>query len=234
MFFTIVTVIVVSIILITLLDISSTNKITQQNIEFIKDVYDRSTEHYQNKLKQLMDWHIAYHHPFLVERSYKIHTPTGKINDDRFAIFIDLGAFLTQDGHIYQKKWLEFSTIINIPLEIEKKCIDSMLKGEQQVDLIWGLDPLEEKEKIYLEYPSKGLIESYIVEDQEVTDRYEYIKRKTNRSCFKFMYTRTNRKGEKDSFHYVLTNPIQKDNKTIYVISYSPSSETKTYYYRYQ
>lgn len=230
----IVIVTLVSIILITLLDISSTNKITQQNIEFIKDIYECSTEHYRKKLQQLIDWHIAYHHPFLVERSYKIHTPTSKINDSRFAIFIDLDAFILKDRSIHQKKWLEFSNIINIPLEIEQKCIDSIVKGEQQVDFIWGLDPLEEKEKIYLEYPSKGLIESYIVENSEITDKYEYIKKKTDSSRYKFMYTRRNRKGEKDSFHYVLTNPIYKDNKIIYVVSYSPSSETTTYYYRFQ
>lgn len=225
---------IVTIILITLLDISSTNKITQQNIEFIKDIYDRSTEHYKKKIQQLIDWHIAYHHPFIVERSYKIHTPTRKINDSRFAIFIDLDAFLTKDKYIDEKKWLEFSKIIDIPLEIEQKCIDSMIKGEEQVDFIWGLDPLEEKEKIYLEYPSKGLIESYIVQDGEVTDKYEYIKRKTDSSRFKFMYTRTSSDGLKDSFHYVLSEPLIKDNKTIYVVSYSPFSETQTYYYRFQ
>lgn len=221
-------------ILITLLDISSINRITDKNIEFIKDVYDRSTDHYKKKLKQLMDWHKAYHHPFLVERSYKVHIPTGKINDDRFAIFIDLGAFLIKDGYIDEKKWLEFSTIIDMPIEIEKKCITCMIKREEQVDFIWGLDPLEEKEKIYLEYPSKGLIESYIVEDNEVTDRYEYTKRKTYSSRFKFMYTRTTSKGIQDSFHYVLSEPIYKDNKTIYIISHSPSSETITYYYRFE
>ncbi len=226
--------ILVSIILITLLDISSKYKITHQNIEFIKDIYERSTEHYQRKIKQLMDWHIVYHHPFLVERSYKIHNPTGKINNYRFAIFTDLNAFVTKEQKINQKKWLEYSNIINIPIEIEKKCIDSMLKGEEEVDLIWGLDPLEQKEKIYLEYPSRGLIESYIINGDEVTDRYEYIKRKTNSSRFKFMYIRRNRKGESDSYHYVLTNPIQKENKTIYIISYSPSSKTTTFYYRYQ
>ena len=70
-------------IIITLLDLSSTIQITNQNIEFIKDIYEKSTEHYKIKLQQLIDWHKAYHHPFLVERSYKIHVPTNKINNDR-------------------------------------------------------------------------------------------------------------------------------------------------------
>ena len=48
------------------------------------------------------------------------------------------------------------------------------------------------------------------------------------------MYTRTSSDGLKDSFHYVLTEPVIKDNKTIYIISYSPSSQTQTYYYRYK
>ena len=109
-----------------------------------------------------------------------------------------------------------------------------MIKREEQVDFIWGLDPLEEKEKIYLEFPSKGLIETYIINDDNITERYEYIKRKTISPRFKFMYTRTSSDGLKDSFHYVLTEPVIKNNKTIYIISYSPSSETQTYYYRYK
>lgn len=218
----------------TLLDLSSITKTTEENIEFIRDVYERSTDEYKIKLQQLIDWHKAYHHPFLVERSYKIHKPTGKINNDRFAIFIDLGAFLTRDGYILEKKWLEFSTIIKMPIEIEKKCINYMIKREEEVDFIWGLDPLEEKEKIYLEFPSKGLIESYVINEGDITERYEYVKRKTSSPRFKFMYIRRNSNGESDSYHYVLTNPVKKDNKTIYIISYSPSSNTQTYYYRYK
>ena len=234
MIFTIIIVLFLGMIIVTLLDISSIIQITNQNIEFIKDLYERSTEIYKIKLQKLIDWHKAYHHPFLVERSYKIHLPTNKVNNDRFAVFIDLGAFLTRDGYIQEKKWLEFSTIINMPIEIEKKCINYMIKREYEVDFIWGLDPLEEKEKIYLEFPSKGLIESYIINDGDITESYEYIKRKTISSRFKFMYTRTSSDGLKDSFHYVLTEPVIKDNKTIYIISYSPSSQTQTYYYRYK
>ena len=234
MIFTIIIVLFVAMVVITLLDISSIIQTTNQNIEFIKDLYERSTERYKIKLQQLIDWHKAYHHPFLVERSYKIHMPTNKVNNDRFAVFIDLGVFLTKDGYIQEKKWLEFSTIINMPIEIEKKCINYMIKREYEVDFIWGLDPLEGKEKIYLEFPSKGLIESYIINDGDITERYEYIKRKSNSSRFKFMYTRTSSDGVQDSFHYVLTDPIVKDDKTIYIISYSPSSNTQTYYYRYK
>jgi hypothetical protein len=234
MLFTIILVFFLSMIIITLLDLSSITQTTNENIEFIHDIYERSTELYKIKLQQLIDWHKAYHHPFLVERSYKTHLPTNKINNDRFAIFIDLGAFLTKDGYIQEKKWLEFSTIIKMPIELERKCINYMIKREQDVDFIWGLDPLEEKEKIYLDFPSKGIIESYIINDGDITERYEYVKRKSNSPRFKFMYTRTNSKGKQDSFHYVLTEPIVKDNKKIYIISYSPSSQTQTYYYRYK
>jgi hypothetical protein len=234
MLFTTIIVLFAAMILITLLELSSITQTTNDNIEFIKDIYERSTGHYKTKIQQLIDWHKAYHHPFLVERSYKTHIPTNKINNDRFAVFIDLGAFLTKDGYIQEKKWLEFSTIIKMPIEIEKKCINYMIKREEEVDFIWGLDPLEGKEKIYLEFPSRGLIESYIINDDDITESYEYIKRKTTSSRFKFMYTRTSSEGVQDSFHYVLSEPVIKDNKTIYIISYSPSSETQTYYYRYK
>ena len=127
-------------------------QITNSNIEFIKDIYESCTDYYKVKIQQLIDWHKAYHHPFIVERSYKVHIPTNKINNNRFAVFIDLDSFLTRDGYIIEKKWFEFSTIIKMPIQIEKKCINYMIKREEQVDFIWGLDPLEEKEKMYMYY----------------------------------------------------------------------------------
>jgi hypothetical protein len=229
--------IVVSIILlpfvIVLLRLSSNSKITRLNFEFIKDIYDNSSDEYKRKITRLIDWHTAYNHPFLAERSKKIDK-NGLENDMRFAIFMDLTAFISLDGKLWTKKWYEMCEILGIPLEIEKKCIEYIEKGEE-VDLIWGLDPLEKKEKIYLEYPNSGLIESYIVLDGCVLDRYKYVKTSTpNSSKYSFMYTRTTSSGKKDSYHYALRKPIHVYNKghKIYIVSHNPSSGTITHYYR--
>ena len=126
------------------------------------------------------------------------------------------------------------SHILGIPVEIEQKCIEYIEKGKE-VDLIWGLDPLEKKEKIYLEYPNRGLIESYIFLDGRVLDKYKYVKTSTpNSSKYSFMYTRTTSSGTKDSFHYALKEPINigKDGYKIYIVSHNPSSGNITYYYR--
>jgi hypothetical protein len=229
--------ILVSIILlpfiIVLLRLSSNSKITQLNFEFIKDIYENCSEEYKTRITRLIDWHTAYNHPFLAERSKKIDR-SGLENDMRFAIFMDLTAFVSVDGKLWAKKWHEMSEILEIPLDIERKCIEYIEKGEE-VDLIWGLDPLEKKEKIYLEYPNRGLIESYIVLDGRVLDKYKYVKTSTpNSSKYSFMYTRTTSSGTKDSYHYALRKPIDigKDGYKIYIVSHNPSSGTITHYYR--
>jgi hypothetical protein len=229
--------ILVSIILlpfiIVLLRLSSNSKITRLNFEFIKDIYDNCSEEYKTKITRLIDWHTAYNHPLLAERSKKIDK-NGSENDMRFAIFMDLTAFISLDGKLWAKKWHEMSEILGIPIEIEKKCIEYIERGEE-VDLIWGLDPLEKREKIYLEYPNRGLIESYIVLDGCVLDRYKYVKTSTpNSSKYSFMYTRTTSSGTKDSYHYALREPIHmgKDGYKIYIVSHNPSSGTITHYYR--
>lgn len=219
--------------IIVLLRLSSTSRITQDNVEFIKDIYENCSEEYKTKITRLIDWHTAYNHPLLVERSKKVDK-NGPTNDMRFAIFMDLTAFVNVDGQLWDKKWYEMSTILDIPLEIERKCIEYIEKGEE-VDLIWGLDPLEKKEKIYLEYPNRDLIESYIITDGKVLDTYKYLKTSTpNSSKYSFMYTRRTSSGVKDSFHYALRQPIHMNNKChkIYIVSHNPSSSTITYYYR--
>jgi hypothetical protein len=230
-------ILIVSIILLpfilVLLRLSSTSKITQLNFDFIKDIYDKSGEEYRTKIQRLVEWHTAYNHPFLAERSKKVDR-NGAENDMRFAIFMDLTAFMSPDGKLWAKKWYEMSEILGIPLEIEKKCIEYIESGEE-VDLIWGLDPLEKKDKLYLEYPNSGLIESYIFSNGEIVDRYKYVKTSTpNSSKYSFMYTRTTSGGVKDSFHYALRKPINVYNKghKIYIVSHNPSNGTITYYYR--
>ena len=229
---TIISIILLPFILV-LLRLSSTSKNTQKNVEFIKDIYERCSEVYKTKINRLIDWHTAYNHPFLAERSKKIDK-NGAENNMRFAIFMDLTAFINIDGQLWSKKWYEMCTILNIPVDIERKCIEYIESGEE-VDLIWGLDPLEKKEKIYLEYPNRGLIESYIILDGSILDRYKYLKTNTpNSSKYSFMYTRTTSSGVKDSFHYALREPIEMNSSghKIYIVSHNPSSGTITYYYR--
>jgi hypothetical protein len=219
--------------IVVLLRLSSNSKITQLNFEFIKDIYENCSEEYKTRITRLIDWHTAYNHPFLAERSKKIDR-NGLENDMRFAIFMDLTAFVSVDGQLWAKKWYEMSEILGIPVDIERKCIEYIERGEE-VDLIWGLDPLEKKEKIYLEYPNRGLIESYIVLDGRVLDKYKYVKTGTpNSSKYSFMYTRTTSSGQKDSYHYALREPIHmgKDGHKIYIVSHNPSSGTITHYYR--
>jgi hypothetical protein len=219
-------------IVITFLNVSSKMNTTLKNVDFITDIYEICTDNYKEKINRLIDWHKIYHHPFLVERSYKYHKSTKTVNNYRFAIFIDLGGFILDNGMINEKKWLDFSEIIKMPLEIEKSCIDYMITSKDQVDFIWGLDPLEGKEKIYLEFPKSGKIESYIIHEHTIADSYEYIKNKTNSIRLNFMYTRINSNKEKDSYHFALKNPIRIENYKIYIISYSPLGNSITYYYR--
>jgi hypothetical protein len=222
--------------IIVLLRLSSTSRTTQTNVDFIQDIYDNCNSEYRLKIQGLIDWHKAYHHPFLAERSKKIDKCNNSENDMRFAIFTDLTAFVDNSripqGKLWAKKWFELSKILNIPPEIEKICIQHIEKGEE-VDLIWGLDPFKQKEKIYLEYPHRGLIESYIVSNGIVLDRYKYIKTSTpNNSKYSFMYSRINSSGIKDSFHYALKEPIDMNNNKIYIVSHNPGDNTITYYYR--
>jgi hypothetical protein len=221
----------VLMIMYRFLQLSSITSITEKNVRFISDLLERSSPSNRMKMIQLIDWHKQYHHPFLVERSYKIHEKDKSMNNDRFAVFIDLGCFLTGES-IDNKKWIHFSNIIKMPLSIEKTCIEYMMTGKDQVDFIWGLDPVEQKEKIYLEFPNKGTIESYIVENGKILDVYEYTRSPTKNVHASFMYIRRDRNGIIDSYHYALKKPIIKRDHTIYIVSYSPVNHTKTYYYR--
>jgi hypothetical protein len=229
-------IIVFLLVLPPLLNISSNSRITSKNKEFISDIYDACTDNYKIKITKLIDWHTAYNHPFLVERSIKTNRSTGEKNNLRFAVYIDLGCFIDSRGYVDEKKWLQFSSIITLPIELEKRCLEYIIKGGGDVDLIWGLDSLEDKEKIYLEYPKLGKIESNIVKGRKILETYQYNKRNiTNSNTVNFMYTRTNSKGIQDSYHYVLKNPIPMgpiDKYKIYIVSYSPISNTETLYYR--
>ena len=218
--------------LLVLLRLSSISRTTQTNVDFIKDIYDNCNSEYRVKIERLINWHRAYNHPFLVERSKKIDNSTNAENDMRFAVFTDLTAFVDSNGQLWNKKWYEISNILGIPVEIEKICIEYIEKGEE-VDLIWGVDPLKQKEKIYLEYPDKGLIESYIVSNGEVIDKYKYIKSSNSSNPrYSFMYTRFTSKNKVDSYHYALREPLVMNGYKVYIVSHNPNDNTETYYYR--
>ena len=204
-------------------------KITIMNEKFISDIYESCNAENKTKLTRLIDWHKKYNHPFLAERSEKVDIVSGKKNNTRFACFIHLGSFVGSEP----SKWLEFSNIIGIPKEIEEICLSSILRGANDIDIIWGLDPLEKIEKIYLEYPEIGKIDSYVVSGLEIVDRYEYIKSKSNNPLYSFMYTRLTSKKMKDSYHMVLKDPIKYNNGKGYIISYNPIKKTYTTYYRF-
>jgi hypothetical protein len=216
-------------VLVKLLDISTNMKITNINRDFICDIYELCVSEYKTKLTGLVNWHKKYNHPFLVERSEKVDIVLDKKNNTRFAVFIHLGCFLGSEP----SKWIEFSNIIGIPKEIEEICLSSILRGANDIDIIWGLDPLEKIEKIYLEYPELGRIDSYIINGLEIVDRYEYIKGKSNNPLYSFMYIRLTSNKKKDSYHMVLKEPIKYKNGIGYIISYNPVKKTYTTYYRF-
>jgi hypothetical protein len=214
-------------VLLKFLELSSNTKITSQNREFISDIYDICSAKNKTKINRLVDWHKKYNHPFLAERSEKVDIISGNKNNTRFAVFIHLGSFSSDN------EWIEFSNIIGIPREIRDICLSSILRGANDIDIIWGLDPLEKVEKIYLEYPELGRIDSYVISGLEVVDRYEYIKGKSNNPSYSFMYTRLTSSGKKDSYHMVLKDPIKYKNGIGYIISYNTIKKSYTTYYRF-
>jgi hypothetical protein len=214
-------------VLVKFLELSSNMKITNTNREFISDIYEICSAENKTKITRLVDWHKKYNHPFLAERSEKVDIVSGKKNNTRFAVFIHLGSFASDN------EWLEFSNIIGIPKEIEDICLSSIIRGANDIDIIWGLDPLEHIEKIYLEYPELGRIDSYVISGLDVVDRYEYIKGKSNNPLYSFMYIRLTSSGKKDSYHMVLKDPIKYNNGIGYIISYNPVKKTYTTYYRF-
>jgi hypothetical protein len=196
---------------------------------FISDIYDICNANYKTKITRLIDWHKKYNHPFLAERSEKVDIVSGKKNNTRFACFIHLGSFASDN----ENKWIEFSKIIGIPKEIEEICLSSIVRGANDIDIIWGLDPIENIEKIYLEYPELGKIDSYVINNLEIVDRYEYIKKKSNNPSYSFMYIRLTSNKKKDSYHMVLKDPIKYKNGIGYIISYNHIKKTYTTYYRF-
>jgi hypothetical protein len=228
----------VFVIMALLMEISSKDKITLQNVAFLQPLYNQCTVEYQRKIDNLVSWHRKYNHPFLVERSVK--TKDGhqeeEENDTRFACFIHLGCFEA----INMSKWDEFAAIIGVPPLLNQQCVEYIKRpdkasgGLEDMDIIWGLDAVAQKEKIYLEYPQKGLIESFVIQNGQVVQTYNYVKQPLPTSkWFSFMYVRTTAAtGEKDSEHMALKTPLATPRGTVYLISRNVKDHTTTLYYR--
>jgi cytochrome b involved in lipid metabolism len=102
------------------------------------------------------------------------------------------------------------------------------------MDIIWGLDAAAQKEKIYLEYPQKGLIESFVIQEGRIVQTYRYVKQPAPSPKFAFMYSRLTATGEKDSEHMALKTPLVTPRGTVYLISQNIKDHTTTLYYRFR
>ena len=228
---------VIVIVMGSLLEISSNDRITLENMAFLRPVYDQCTPQHQHKIDKLVSWHRKYNHPFLVERSVKMtNNNNDNNNDTRFACFIHLGCF--DDSNNNMAKWYEFAAIIGVPAALDKRCVEYIkMKANDDMDIIWGLDAAAQKEKIYLEYPQKGLIESFVIQDGHIVQTYRYVKQPVlpkQAAKFSFMYARETDQGEKDSVHLALKTPIETPRGMVYLISQNFKDHTSTLYYRFK
>ena len=224
---------ILCVVMATLLEISSNDKVTLQNVAFLRPLYNQCTVDYQHKIDNLVSWHRKYNHPFLVERSVKTKDDKEE-NDTRFACFIHLGCF----DAINVSKWDEFAAIIGVPPPLDQQCVEYIKRadkasgGLEDMDIIWGLDAAAQKEKIYLEYPQKGLIESFVIQNGQIVQTYRYVKQPSPSKWFSFVYIRTTAAGEKDSEHLALKTPLVTPRGTVYLISQNIKDHTTTLYYR--
>jgi hypothetical protein len=212
--------------------------ITKKNIDFIVDIYANLNEQYSTKVDKIIKWHRKHGHPFYVEKSIKYLFGEKRYNRNRFTIVLPLSYFFSNSfADIDEAKWLEWSDIVEMPLEVEKKCIDYMALGRGNVDFIWGLDAERGAEKIYLEDEREQRIYGYVfrAKGREIVERYIYHKKSVldKKNKFAFMYLRT-KGGEKqiDSYHLALRQPLEVKGKGfIHLISYK-KDESYTFYYR--
>lgn len=247
MFLTILFFSILIILFLTLLNIGSNVKITKQNIEFISDLYEKLDEHKKNKVDCIIQWHKKNNYPLFVERSIKYYIHNNSYNNNRFTIVVPLSYFF-----VNTQLWIDWCAILEVPDEIQKKCLDYIVSERGDIDFIWGLDLDASREKIYLEDCTNYIIYAYVYKNNEIIERYHYYRKsiidKNNK--FSFMYMRTNlRINEKriDSFHCALRKPLEisyhnllglrgntkeKDLKyTIHLVSIK-KNESYTFYYR--
>ncbi len=223
---------------ITLLQIGTNVSVSKKNLDMIEDLIEKLDLDKKIKIQKILDWHRKYGYPVFVERSIKYSIETNRYNRDRFTIVIPLSYFFKDsEATMDTEKWLEWSNIMEMPFEIEKKCIDYMGMGMGDVDFIWGLDYEAGKEKIYVEDLEKGKIEGFVFHGKEITERYIYHKKSLpNHPRFSFMYNREDlSKNKIDSYHVALKKPIelalQRKKYYIYLVSMSPG-KSYTFYYR--
>jgi hypothetical protein len=204
---------------------------THYNLEFVKDIYCKLNGSLLKKLKAIEKFHKDHIYPLIIERSIKWSTEK-TINSSRMTIVIPLSYFFTDiRGTIDETKWIQWSTGIEMPFEIEKKCLDYLSLGYGNVDFIWGFDMSNRKEKIYLEAPHENKIYSYVIKNETILETYEYTKFYLyNSKYFKFYYKRTDSKNQVDSYHYSLKNTIDIGCAKIHFISIGCGTKTLYYY----
>ena len=234
-----------------LLRIGSNMSITKKNLELIEDIIPKLDNKLQSRINEIINWHMKYNHVIFTERSIKYYFDDRKYNKDRFTIVVPLSYFYkSQIGTIDRKKWIEWANILELPKDIEFKCINYIVIGRGDVDLIWGLDlgnnenidaKQSIRQKVYLEDAEKRIIEGYIYDEKNVLQNYTYH-RKTclDHSKFRYIYLRKDEQLNKmDSCHFVLKNPIKVSSKTlgtnknyyIYILSFE-KGKSQTFYYR--
>ena len=244
MFLKVLFIIIVLFFIMTLLKIGSNIMITKRNLVLIEDIIKNLDNSYKVKIIQIINWHKKYGYPIYTERSIKYLIKENLYQKNRFTIIIPLSYFIKDSlGNIDEEKWLEWSKILEIPKEIEKKCIDYIAVGRGDVDFIWGLDLNANsiKQKIYIEDEKKRTIESYIYSNKSILERYIYFRKSLeNHSKFSFMYLRTNITNNLnnkviDSYHVALKEPLEvKMDHTkyfIHLIAFK-KGESYTFYYR--
>lgn len=226
------------LLLLTILKIASYATITKKNLELIQDIILKLNPNLRTKLDDIIHWHTKYGYPIYIERSIKYTVLCNSYNKDRFTIVIPLSYFFTNsNADIDESKWLEWTKVLEIPEEIDRKSIDYLACGRGDVDFIWGIDLLARKEKIYLEDEEKKIIQGYIYRNKKILERYKYYRKDiNNHERFSFMYLRTNvGLNQIDSYHVALRNPIEVkiNNKKylIHIISFQ-KNKSYTFYYR--
>ncbi len=241
MFLKILIVIIGIILFFTLLKIGNNTLITKKNLELIQDIFIKLDSNILSKINTIIEWHKKHGYPIFIERSIKYLINTNSYNKDRFTIVVPLSYFFKNSmADIHEEKWLEYSKALELPEEIEKKCINYMALGRGDVDLIWGLElnASYKREKIYIEDEETKTIEAYIYSNGNILNEFIYYRKSIEHKNNKFisMYLRTNKKDNKiDSYHFVLRKPLKVTMKGktiyIYIISYS-KGESYTFYYR--
>jgi hypothetical protein len=219
-------------------------KTTQENIAFLMPLFDTLPEAIQMKLKAVIEWHRRFGLPFYCERSIKIYeNDSSKMQTCRFSIPFSLSYFMKRSGDILDDTWFSWCEIMNMKYEIEELCMDYMITGRGNVDLIWGFSFEDGKEiqKFYVENPELKTIVCWR-DDRDNPIEYKRLDKTTPE--YSAMYARYAENGRMDSLHLYLREPskfnvVPIENEImpmLHFISYAYDTsgivQSKTYYIR--